>query len=309
MIVGNVRAAVMLSINQGTPQKPDFGPRKPLKAAGRDMKVAGKSDPLAVDWDGDGRLDILSGTEAGDVFYYHRNSDGSFAAPVSALSGKPRTKTGYKQVREQLQGEGIDLGYRLRIETADWNNDGLLDLLVGNCFQLPEKKGTSGNVYVFLRKQGKAAKGVVRAKVARRAVVGKAAEPTDDDPVALSALFIPDPGSSTTGAVTVQARVAAGWHLYGAVPENSPYKPTTVELELPDGVETVGDWIMPPTQPVKSGVAAGSGQWKGELIFKRNVRAPKDLSSAVIAAKFYYQVCTDELCFPPQTKRIVVQRK
>lgn len=152
MIVGNVKGGVMLNLNEGTVKKPKFGVRKPLQIGDEEMQVAGKSDPLAVDWDGDGRLDILAGTEAGDVFYFHRNPDGSFAAPVSALNGKPRPDTGFKAVREQLEKEGIDLGFRLRIETADWNNDGLLDLLVGNCFSIPEEKKTSGNVRVFLRR-------------------------------------------------------------------------------------------------------------------------------------------------------------
>jgi len=304
MIVGNVLGAVMLNINDGTAKKPKFGVRKPLKVGDRDMKVAGKSDPLAVDWDGDGRLDTLSGTEAGDVFFFHRKRDGSFAAPVSALNGNPRRNTGYKQVREQLKTEGIDLGYRLRIETADWNNDGLLDLLVGNCFQLPDKKGTSGNVYVFLRKAGE---GAAKIEVARPALAGKAAEPSDDDPVALSALLIPDPGSLATGVVTGRAKVASGWHLYGTVPKNSAFQPTTVELELPEGVEAVGDWILPPTQTVKSGVGTGRAQWKGNLVFTRKVRASKDLSDARITASFSYQVCTDELCYPPRTELIVVQ--
>ncbi len=36
------------------------------------------------------------------------------------------------------------------MEVDDWNEDGKLDLLVGNCEYGEE--GTTGNVYLFLRK-------------------------------------------------------------------------------------------------------------------------------------------------------------
>ena len=104
---------------------------------------------LPVDWDGDGLIDILAGSEAGDVLFFRRRADGGFAPAVSALNGAARPEVGYRPVRAQMKEEGIDLGYRTRVETADWNEDGLLDLLVGNC--RTGENGTTGFVRVYLR--------------------------------------------------------------------------------------------------------------------------------------------------------------
>lgn len=149
MIVGDVTGGIKLNINNGTQLLPKFGVRQPLMLNGKPMKGAGKTDPMAVDWDDDGDLDILAGTEAGDVFFYRRQQDGSFAQPVSALTGKPRTDISYSSVKKGLKSEGVDIGYRLRIDVADWDGDGHLDLLVGNCRRVDQK--TIGEVRVYLR--------------------------------------------------------------------------------------------------------------------------------------------------------------
>ena len=151
MIVGDVTGGIKLNINNGTQLLPKFGVRQPLMLNGKPMKGAGKTDPMAVDWDGDGDLDVLAGTEAGDVFFYRRQQDGSFAHPVSALTGKSRPDISYSSVKKALKSEGVDIGYRLRIDVADWDGDGHLDLLVGNCRRVDQK--TIGEVRVYLRRK------------------------------------------------------------------------------------------------------------------------------------------------------------
>jgi hypothetical protein len=139
MIVGNVLGEVFVNINQGTPKQFKFGQRVPVMAAGKPIKVTSKSDPLPVDWDGDGVLDLLVGDEMAGITFFRgvkgpAGAERTFKAGVPLIPGK----------------EKVVPGYRLRLAVADWNNDGKLDLLVGNCERVNDV--TTGNVYLFLRK-------------------------------------------------------------------------------------------------------------------------------------------------------------
>lgn len=151
MILGNVKGAVFLNLNRGTSTHFDFGMRVPLQADGEDIKVVQKSDPLPVDWDGDGILDLLVGDESADITFFKGKGDGAFHRGVSIFSGLPLISgISYRDAVAQLEGAKKVPGYRLRLEVTDWNEDGKLDLLVGNCE--PGDEGTTGYVYLFLRK-------------------------------------------------------------------------------------------------------------------------------------------------------------
>jgi len=75
------------------------------------------------DLDGDGVADLLGSSDTG--VYWCRNT-GSRTAPVLAL---PVT------LRAPVSGSGLQpiyTGGRMRLDWVDWNNDGVMDLLVGN---------------------------------------------------------------------------------------------------------------------------------------------------------------------------------
>jgi hypothetical protein len=59
----------------------------------------------------------------------------------------------YMAAKKLLDKHGrVVPGYRLRLTTHDWNGDGKLDLLIGNCAPAAKgQKGTTGNVRVMLR--------------------------------------------------------------------------------------------------------------------------------------------------------------
>ena len=64
-------------------------------------------------------------------------------------------KDNYTKAKAKLDPHRVIPGYRLRLATADWNDDGKLDLLVGNC-ETRKAAGkqsgeTVGYVYVLLR--------------------------------------------------------------------------------------------------------------------------------------------------------------
>lgn len=155
LLIGEVKGGVSLNRNVGTRSAFRFGAREPLRADGKPLRVCQKSDPLPVDWDGDGRLDLLVGDEAGDVTFFRGRGGLDFDAGVSLFTGLTHANPRYQEVRDSLGETRLMPGYRLRLAVGDWNADGRPDLLVGNCEEGPEGK-TTGFVRVFLRQPGAA---------------------------------------------------------------------------------------------------------------------------------------------------------
>jgi len=151
LILGDVKGYVSISFNEGSKAEPKFRERSRLKVGEADLKVVQKSDPWPVDWDGDGRIDLLVGDEAGDASFFRGRPDGTFAQGVSLFTGEavdPSRR--YRAVKKLLDEHGrVIPGYRLRLTTYDYNGDGKLDLLVGNC--VSDGKRTTGHVRVMLR--------------------------------------------------------------------------------------------------------------------------------------------------------------
>ena len=125
---------VLFYRNIGTATAPKFGKPEPLELPGPAMS---RPSPYLVDWDSDGKVDLLFGTERPKVYFF-RNV---------GTAEKPQLEPG----REiPLDGEGFAKGYRCRIDVTDWNNDGKHDLLVGNFYSA--KRPTGGNIWLFLGK-------------------------------------------------------------------------------------------------------------------------------------------------------------
>jgi len=120
--------------NTGTESEPKFDKPELLKLPGPKMS---RPSPYIVDWDADGKLDLLFGTERAQVYFF-RNA---------GTNGKPELETGKLL---GLTGGDFSKGYRSRIDVTDWNEDGKLDFLVGNFYSY--KKPMGGNVWLFLGK-------------------------------------------------------------------------------------------------------------------------------------------------------------
>jgi hypothetical protein len=135
LVVGNFAGTFYLFKGQG---KGKFPPEsEQIKAYGQSLKNYGyHSDPFVVDWDGDGDLDLLSGSYYGGV-EWAENSAGSGKPPQlepfrSLIGRGPQIERGQILRDADLRGP---LG-STRIWVDDVNSDGKLDILVGDLVTL-----------------------------------------------------------------------------------------------------------------------------------------------------------------------------
>ena len=126
---------IILYKNTGTPSEPRF--LAPVLIPVPEGKYSSRPSPYVVDFDADGKKDLVVGSERNEIKFY-RNI-GTSKNPVLANAEVI-----------PLKAEGKDRWYRCRIDVVDWNNDGKLDILLGNCFS--DKNKTLGNVWLFLQK-------------------------------------------------------------------------------------------------------------------------------------------------------------
>jgi hypothetical protein len=136
LLIGH-SSTIIFYKNAGTKSKPVF--KAPVTIDPPKGGFASRPSPYVVDFDGDGKKDLLVATEPKKLAFY-RNV-GTAKAP----------KLG-KAVEIVLKGDGFEKGYRNRIEVVDWNNDGKMDILAGNFYSDRAAKTNGGNVWLFLGK-------------------------------------------------------------------------------------------------------------------------------------------------------------
>ena len=153
LIIGNIDGAVFLIPNEGTAQKPAFGPATRLNAAGNPIVAeGGDAGPCVADWDGDGKLDLILGSGSGKVTW-HRNV-GTGAEPKLDAGGVLVDQAGGQFDSAETFNNPNRCGMRTKPRVADWNGDGKPDLLVGDFSYY--SGGSAGNsqhgwVWVYLR--------------------------------------------------------------------------------------------------------------------------------------------------------------
>lgn len=131
---------------------------EPLPAEG-ELSVHMHSDPFLVDWDADGDLDLLSGSEGGGVFLM-RNV-GSKSSPKFAERSPLVPPAQDPHAEPDVFGDSHLRGPQgsTRVHVDDIDGNGKLDLLVGDCVvvnELPEgvsEKDATAKLAVWKEKQ------------------------------------------------------------------------------------------------------------------------------------------------------------
>lgn len=133
VIVGDGDGTLSLFENTGTDGSPKFAGRQPMKLAdGTALKVTGPAAPNAVDWNGDGVLDLLVGDGEGYVHLYA----GEIADGRTVWQHQGKLSAEDSEVKAASYAAP---------HAADWNEDGVLDLLVGS---------SDGTIQLYLGEAG-----------------------------------------------------------------------------------------------------------------------------------------------------------
>ena len=135
LVVGNFAGTFYWFKGEG---KGRFRPKPEiLKTGGAPLRIEGHhSDPFVIDWDGDGALDLLSGSSNGGV-QWARNRAGKGKPPELGPFEwliKPGRSYEYGQLLSEKELTGPTTSTRVWV--ADVNGDGKLDLLVGDSVTL-----------------------------------------------------------------------------------------------------------------------------------------------------------------------------
>lgn len=110
---------------------PQFLPPRYFQQQAQDVKFGALNNPVAVDWDGDGDLDLICGNTAGEFGFIENLGGGDqpiWARPVLlAVDGKPiRVAAG---PNGSIQGPAEAKWGYTSLSVADWDHDGKLDLI------------------------------------------------------------------------------------------------------------------------------------------------------------------------------------
>lgn len=115
-------------------QTPALSPPRYLEQMDPYVKSGALSRPVAFDWNGDGKLDLLAGNSAGYIQYFENVG----TRQVPAFENRGYLKAGGKTIRHvagpngSVQGPAEEKWGYTNISVADWDLDGLPDIVVND---------------------------------------------------------------------------------------------------------------------------------------------------------------------------------
>jgi hypothetical protein len=127
IIHGNNIGRVILIENIGDESKTRFAQEcSTLKCEGNNILMkSGTSNPIHADWDGDGKRDLVVGSHDGTVSWYRNigaNNAPAFQEGVTLVS----------RSKGEFTDEPLETGKVTMPFVADFNGDGVMDLIVGD---------------------------------------------------------------------------------------------------------------------------------------------------------------------------------
>ena len=133
VLIGSFAGDLFLRINKGTRDKPVYESRAVrVEADGKPLHVNLHAAPVVADWDADGLWDLVVGSGDGAVGWF-RNTGTANEAQFGAYSQLVAPASDTKFFEQNLKpGERPTHGTRAQICVTDYNNDGKLDLIVGD---------------------------------------------------------------------------------------------------------------------------------------------------------------------------------
>jgi len=135
LLIGNMTGDVGLFVNEGNRRQPAFAVEPVILVTGGQSPLVptDMASPEAVDWNGDGRLDLVVGFEDGSVLFFGRAGEDGEVSLLAAEVLLPAPSGDYQVIPA---GAVPWRGSHARIHVTDFDGDGTLDLLVGDRLSL-----------------------------------------------------------------------------------------------------------------------------------------------------------------------------
>ncbi|MBI4849462.1 MAG: VCBS repeat-containing protein [Nitrospirae bacterium] len=119
LLVGDTNGNVQVFLNTNSNSDPVLSGGNFIQAGGVDLKAEGRAAPDVDDWNGDGKKDLIIGNREGNIqIYINKGTDPEPVFDSSYLL--------------QVDGRDFTVSGRAAPRVADWNKDGLRDLLIGD---------------------------------------------------------------------------------------------------------------------------------------------------------------------------------